>query len=174
MNKRLTILFLAVLAFPLATSVRAGAGSWSDDAGDMHFSDEGKAPSQTQQQELTGSSVVAGNRGASASQIEIDRLKEEVGKLQEGLISKRTEAAKLHRKWVVAKGRLPSKGELAEFEKKRAQGEVPIADNPFVNKSPLSSPGMYRKAYFLKVEEIKHDEEHVVLLQDKINALSHR
>ncbi len=111
---------------------------------------------------------------ASASQIEADGLKEELGKLQEGLLSKRKEAARLHRKWVVAKGRMPGKDELADFEEKRAQGEVPIADNPFVNKSPLSSPGMYRKAYFLKVEEIKRDEEHVVLLQDKINTLNHR
>lgn len=171
MSKRLAMLFLVVLVFPVAAATKAGAGSWTDDAGVIHFSDDVKDASQARQQVTAGSSS-AENRGGSASQIESDRLTEELKKLQEGLLVKRKEAARLHRKWVVAKGRMPTKDELADFEKKRAKGEVPIGDNPFVNKSPLSSPGLYRQAYYLKVEEIRHDEEQVVHLQDAINALN--
>ena len=173
MSKRLTILFLVVLALTLASAAQAGDGSWTDDAGVIHFSDDVKDASQAQQQVTAGSSSTE-NRGGSASQIESDRLTEELRKLQEGLLVKRKEAARLHRKWVVAKGRMPTKDELADFEEKRAQGEVPIGDNPFVNKSPLSSPGLYRKAYYLKVEEIRRDEEQVVHLQDAIIALNQR
>jgi hypothetical protein len=155
MKKRLSVYLLVVPALLVAAAVRVGAASGTDDAGVLHSS-------------------AMKNGGVSATQAEADRLTEELKKLQEGLLAKRKEAARLHRKWVVTKGRMPGKDELADFEKKRVKGEVPIGENPYVNKSPLSSPGLYRRDYFLKAEEIKRDEEHVGRLQNEINALNHR
>jgi len=122
-------------------------------------------------------SVAAIARAESTSdgttrQAEHARLSDELKQLQEGLPAKKTELARIHRKWVVVKGRMPSKEELEKYEKKRAKGEVDLKDNPYVNKNPLSSPGYSRAAYYKKLEEIRGDESRIAKLQEEIKALN--
>ena len=83
---------------------------------------------------------------------------QELKALQESLAVKKKELARLHHKWTVAKGRVPSKEELKEFEEKRAKGKATMEDNPYINKKPLSSPGLSRQAYYQKLEEVRQDE----------------
>jgi len=116
------------------------------------------------------SSVQAAPDG-NAVQTKYDSLSTELTQLESGLPAKKTELARLHRKWVVAKGRMPSSKELKAFEEKRSEGEVKLEDNPFVNKSPLSSPGRYRAAYYQKLDEIKTDEARIATLRNELNAL---
>ncbi|MRR58906.1 MAG: hypothetical protein EG824_11945 [Deltaproteobacteria bacterium] len=112
------------------------------------------------------------NSDGTSRQAEHARLSDELKQLQDGLPAKNTELARIHRKWVVVKGRMPSKKELEKYEKKRAKGEVDIEDNPYVNKNPLSSPGRYRTAYYKKLEEIKGDESRIAKLREEIKALN--
>jgi hypothetical protein len=98
-------------------------------------------------------------------------LMQELKMLQEGLAVKQAELAKLRHKWTVNKGRTPTKEELKEFEEKRAKGVVKVEDNPYVNKSPLSSPGRWREAYYEKLAEINKDKERSICLEQEIDAL---
>jgi len=107
----------------------------------------------------------------TARQTEHARLSEELKQLEDGLPAKKTELARVHRKWVVAKGRMPSKEELEEFEEQRAEGEPDNEDNPYVNKNPLSSPGRYRAAFYKKLAEIRGDEARIATLRDEIRTL---
>lgn len=111
-------------------------------------------------------------RDASAGQTKHERLSSELRHLEAGLPAKKTELARLHRKWVVAKGRMPTAEELKTFNEKSAEGAVKIEDNPYVNKSALSSPGRYRMAYFEKLNEIRADEERIATLRNEIKAIS--
>lgn len=104
-------------------------------------------------------------------QTRYERVSAGLKTLREALTEKRTELAKLHHKWMVSKGRTPTKEELKEFEKKRAKGEVKTEDNPYVNKTPLSSPGHWRAAYYQKLEEIKKEEEREKLLELELDGL---
>lgn len=110
-------------------------------------------------------------REANAGQTKHERLSSELRRLESGLPAKKTELARLHRKWVVAKGRMPTADELKTFNEKSAEGEVKLEDNPYVNKSALSTPGRHRMAYFQKLNEIRADEERIVTLRNEINAV---
>jgi len=110
----------------------------------------------------------------NAGQTKQERLSSELRQLESGLPAKKTELTRLHRKWVVAKGRTPTAEELKTFEEKSAEGAVKIEDNPYVNKSALSTPGRHRVAYYEKLNEIKSDEERIVTLRNELHALGSR
>ena len=96
---------------------------------------------------------------------------QELKTLREGLAAKKTELAQLRHKWTVTKGRVPTEKELKEFEKKKAKGEAKPEDNPYYNKSPLSSPGRWREAYYKKLEEVRKDEERAATLERELEGL---
>ena len=79
-----------------------------------------------------------------AKQEEHARLSLELKEIREALPAKKQELERLHHKWVVSKGRMPTGEELKDFEKKRAKGKATFKDNPYINKKPLSSPGIAR------------------------------
>lgn len=113
----------------------------------------------------------AGSDAASAPKsAEQERASAELNKLREDLVEKKAELARLLRKWKLAKGRNPSPEEIKEFEKKRAAGKATFKDNPYVNKSPLSSPIPARIAYFKKLEEVQKDEERIRQLEEQLQA----
>ncbi len=122
--------------------------------------------------ESDSSSPVSSEGKTSLS--EYERLSGELKLLEDALPAKKAELVRLHRKWVLAKGRMPSTDEVREFTDKQAKGEVKVEDNPYVNKSPLSSVGRYREAYFKKQNEIKGDEERVARLKAEIARLKHQ
>jgi len=119
----------------------------------------------------SGSPSAQAAREGNAGQAKYERLSSELQQLEAGLPAKKEELARLHRKWVVAKGRMPTAKELKAFEEKSAKGAVKVEDNPYVNKSALSTPGRHRMAYFQKLNEIKADEERIAILRNEINAL---
>jgi hypothetical protein len=145
MRSQPCMLFLVVLALSTAVAAQAANNQSTNDAGIQH--------------------------DGNAWSTESVRLAEELKKLQDGLPAKKKELARLHRKWVVVKGRMPTADELKKFEEKQADGEVKIEDNPYVNNNPLSSPGRHREAYYRKLYEIRNDEERIAALQDRLNAL---
>ena len=100
-----------------------------------------------------------------------ESLTQEVKKLQQELAVKQEELGKLRHKWAVNKGRTPTKQEIADFEEKRAKGAVKVEDNPYINKSPISSPGRWRAAYYAKLAEIDQVKERLVLLEQELAAL---
>ncbi len=111
-------------------------------------------------------------RDGKAGQADYARLSEELKRLEAGLPAKREDLARLRRKWVAVKGRMPTAKEVKEFEKKRAKGEADFEDNPYVNKNPLSSPGIYREAYYKKLNEIRSDEARIAKLKEEIAGLN--
>src|SRR6266571_4519781 len=110
----------------------------------------------------------AGAASSSQSGQQYDSVAQELKTLQEELAVKKTELAQLRHKWTINKGRTPTEKELKEFEEKRAKGEAKTEDNPYVNKSSLSSPGRWREAYYKKLDEIKKDEERAVRLEREL------
>jgi hypothetical protein len=112
---------------------------------------------------ITGSESKDGNA-------KYQSLVQEIKMLQEGLIVKQAELAKLRHKWTVSKGRKPTEEELKEFEEKRAKGEGKVEDNPYVNKTPLSSPARWRAAYYEKLAEITKDRERLIRLEQELDA----
>ena len=118
------------------------------------------------------SAFLAGGGPARAAQgQEYQALAQQLKSLQDGLAAKQVELATLRHKWVVSKGRTPSPQEIADFEKKLASGDAKAEDNPYVNKSPLSSPGRWRLAYHEKLAEIEDDKAAITLLGQQIEAL---
>lgn len=103
---------------------------------------------------------------------EYARLNAELQRLEAGLPAKQEELARIRRKWVVVKGRVPTEQELKDYEKKRAKGEAKAEDNPYMNKSPLSSPGRYREAYYQKLNEIKGDEARIARLKAELAGVN--
>ena len=95
-------------------------------------------------------------------------LAQELKMLREGLAIKQAELARLRHKWIVSKGRTPTEEELKIFEEKRAAGEVKAEDNPYVNKTPLSSPGRWRAAYYEKLAEINKDKDRLIRLEHEL------
>jgi len=193
------ILVLALALFT-ATTAQAATYRWTDNAGVTHFTDDpdripdrylararelpsatgdtgaapaaGTNPSPTAQQPAaTSSASLPEKKEAGGALTESDRLAGELKKLEDGLASKNEELGRLRRKWVVVKGRTPTDAELEKYEKKRVKGDATVADNPYVNKSPLSSPGRYREAYYRKLEEIRRDEERIAQLRNEISSL---
>ncbi len=106
----------------------------------------------------------------AAKSVRQTELNRELGTLEEGLPVKKKELAEIHRKWLVSKGRTPTKKELEEFEKKRKKGEAKFKDNPFINKNPLSSPGRNREAYYKKLTEIRQDEKRIEELKAALSS----
>ena len=101
-------------------------------------------------------------------------LTKELQQIQAGLGSKQLELEQLHHKWLVSKGRTPTGKEIQEFEAKRAKGEAKAEDNPYVNKSALSTPARRRAAYYAKLAEITRDKERSASLKQQIEALKSR
>lgn len=99
------------------------------------------------------------------------RLATELKEVREELAVKRKELERLRHKWTVVKGRTPSEEELKEFEKKKREGKATYKDNPYVNKSPLSSPARARSAYFQKLEEVRKDEERARQLERELQEI---
>lgn len=120
----------------------------------------------------TGSPAAPASSEAKAQPAEYARLAEELNLLEAGLPAKREELARLRRKWVVVKGRMPSAEELKEYKEKQSEGEATVEDNPYMNKSPLSSPGLYRAAYFNKLDEIRSDEARISRLKDELAGMN--
>ncbi|HBA89965.1 MAG TPA: DUF4124 domain-containing protein [Geobacter sp.] len=109
---------------------------------------------------------------AAAAASERARLAAELKSLQEALVVKKKELARLHHKWSVVKGRTPTEDEVKKFEKKRDKGEATSKDNPYVNKNPLSSPAPARAAYFKKLQEVQKDEERARQIEQSLQALN--
>ena len=105
--------------------------------------------------------VQKGSAGGAGPARELQILKQE-------LPGKERELAKLHRKWLVTKGRTPTKEEVETFEEKVAKGEATPDDNPFVNKRRLSNSSPARAAYFKKLEEIRKDEARIGQLEREL------
>lgn len=103
---------------------------------------------------------------------EYARLNAELQRLEAGLPAKQEELARIRRKWVVIKGRVPTEKELKKYEEKRAKGEAKVEDNPYMNKSPLSSPGKYREAYYRMLNEIRSDEARIAKLKEEIAGVN--
>jgi hypothetical protein len=122
--------------------------------------------------QAASSSGSLADSGAVKSQ-EYQALADELKALQDGLAAKEVELAKLRHKWLVSKGRTPTKEEIAAFEKILAQGKAKFEDNPYINKNPLSSPGRWRLAYYEKLAEIDKDKDAIALLEQKIDALKY-
>jgi hypothetical protein len=123
------------------------------------------------QSEQPGSANPIAASESTGTNTQYQSLAQELKTLQDGLVVKQAELAKLRHKWTVSKGRTPTGQEVKDFEAKRAKGEATAEDNPYVNKSPLSSPVRARAAYYVKLAEIKKDRERVGRLQQEIGAL---
>ena len=124
---------------------------------------------------LPGQPGVASNMVLSVSkqapQREDATLARELQTIQDALPGKKRELARLRHKWLVAKGRTPSAQEVQDFEQKRAKGATTVADNPYINRNPLSTPAYARTAYFKKLEEIKQDEERILRLEKALGEM---
>lgn len=120
----------------------------------------------------SGSPAIPASSEANGVPAEYARLAEELNQLEAGLPAKREELARLRRKWVVVKGRMPSAEELKKYKDKQAKGKATVEDNPYMNKSPLSSPGLYREAYFNKLNEIRGDEARIARLKDELAGMN--
>lgn len=186
-------LFFAT-ALPCLAS--AATYQWRDDAGVLHFTDDadripdrylkrvtqtdsaeggkGGAPAP-KKREAPAAPDASGSAAQTAAQpVAANRragLEAELKQLKEALTLKKEELARLQHKWMVSKGRTPTAKEIAEFEKKRAKGKATYADNPYVNKSPLSSTIPARVAYRNKLEEVQKDEARVTQLERELQAL---
>ncbi len=183
-------------AAALPSLASAATYQWRDDAGVLHFTDDsdriperylkrvtetdsgdaGKgAASAQKKQEAPPAPVASGSAAKSVAQpAGANRrvlLEEELKRLKDALALKKEELARLQHKWVVSKGRTPTAKEIAEFEKKRAKGKATYADNPYVNKNPLSSTIPARVAYRNKLEEVQKDEARVAQLEQELQAL---
>ena len=136
------------------------------------FAGSDNLPGASGQSATAGSTSTTDGSVTSAKQAEYARLQQELAALRERLSEKKKELAKIRHKWLVNKGRLPTQEELKDFEEKRKKGPVTVADNPYINKNPLSTPGRYREAYYKKQAEIKLDEEQIDRLNAEISALN--
>lgn len=178
-----------MLCISATTVADAAIYQWKDDKGVIHFTDDGdKIPQRYENRvkEVEGTPARAENSKAKAAETAApqpqqpaagpvaasveppDQRVQELQAIRQALPEKQKELAKLHRRWLIAKGRNPSKEEVEKFEKKRAKGEAKLEDNPYINKNPLSSPGPARGAYYKKLEEIKKDEERIRVLESEL------
>jgi len=103
--------------------------------------------------------------------MERERVSKELQATESRLAAERGELARLRHKWVAVKGRTPTEKEIQEYEKNLAKGKATPADNPYYNKSPLSTPAPARSAYFKKLEEVRRDEERVRRLTEELAEL---
>ncbi len=177
-----------LLAFFAPGIAPAASYQWRDDQGVTHFTDDAdRVPEKYLNRAREIQSVAGEKKTASPTPPAIkgegapaaapaptppegDRASTELNQLREDLAAKQAELARLRRKWQLAKGRNPSREEIKEFEKKRAEGKSTFKDNPYVNKSPLSSPIPARVAYLKKLEEVQKDEERIRQLEQQLKA----
>lgn len=169
-----------------STMADAAIYQWQDDKGVIHFTDNSDSIPQryeSRAREVAGVSATEKPKAAEAAAAQSapppavpvtataepsDGRQQELQAIRQALPEKKKELAKLHRRWLVAKGRNPTKEEVEKFEKKRAKGEAEFEDNPYVNHNPLSTPGPARVAYYKKLEEIKKDEERIRVLESEL------
>ena len=118
----------------------------------------------------TGSADSIAGSESKDSNVKHQSLVQEIKMLKEGLIVKQDELAKLRHKWIVSKGRKPTEAELKDLGENMAKGEVKVDDNPYVNKTPVSSPARWRAAYYVKLAEITKDKERLILLERELDA----
>jgi hypothetical protein len=130
------------------------------------------AQAATSETSATPAATSANTGDAAATKSDTERLKGELEAIQKGLVGKRKDLEKLHHKWVVAKGRTPTAQEAKDFEIARAKGKVKPEDNPYVNKSALSTPGRARAAYHKMLDEVRADEEKIHQLEKDLNAIA--
>ncbi len=192
-----TFIKLAIfLAAALPCLASAATYQWRDDAGVLHFTDDSDRIPERYQKRVTETDSAAAEKGAAPAQKKQEApaasdasgsaakpaaqpvasttratLEAELKRLKEALVPKKEELSRLQHKWMVSKGRTPTAKEIAEFEKKRAKGKATYADNPYVNKSPLSSTIPARVAYRNKLEEVQKDEARVAQLEQELQAL---
>lgn len=178
---RYVLLPALILSLSAPSSGHASTYQWRDDAGVIHYTDHTdnipdkylnrakEVPDPAPAAKPTppaaaGASPTLPSRTkepAAAEDPQRMRLARELDALREGLPAKKKELARLHHKWQVTKGRTPSKEEIKEFEKKRAEGKATFDDNPYVNKNPLSPTAPARAAYYKKLQEVQKDEARV-------------
>lgn len=187
-----SISWLAIILVLTASAVaQASTYRWRDDNGVTHFTDDAdriperylkrarELPTVRRKAKLPSSAATPDSPTASSDgpatpdqdpkQAEHAGLNQELKTLREALPGKKAELVRLHHKWSVARGRTPSEEEIKEFEKKRAAGKVVTSDdNPYVNKSRLSTSGAARGAYFRKLVEVRKDEERIHELEKEL------
>jgi hypothetical protein len=182
------MIILLLLAVPAA--IPAETYQWTDAAGVKHFTDNPdtipakylnhvrELPSAQPEQQGTAAPPPAVSVPPLSPSFPVEQgtlearranLGRELQKLQDGLPAKRMELDQLRRKWTKMKGRTPTPKEIAEFEQKKAKGPVSFADNPYLNKNPLGTPGRARETYFRKLDEVRQDEERIDRLRKELN-----
>jgi len=188
-------LLIIWLILTVMVAVAHGATyQWLDDRGVVHFTDDpGKIPgkylkrvkeresvkgeeirvtpqqdappaaepggSSVRKQNLYGGHEEAWWRGRYAD------VRNEIKRIQDALPAKNDELEKLHRKWVISKGRKPGEGETRDdrfVKPPPGEGELSHA---------LSNPGRYRSAYYEKKSDIEKDETRIKELQENLNNL---
>lgn len=183
---------LVIFLLALSTSAVAQAATyqWQDEQGVTHLTDNSdsiparylnrtrelpSAPGQVARETPAASPAAAPAASSSSATGEIGakagqhgKLSGELQTIKQALPAKKQELARLYRKWSVAKGRTPTAKEVEEFEKKRAKGKATVEDNPYINKNPLSTPGVARLAYHKKLEEVRKDEERIRQLEQDL------
>ena len=115
--------------------------------------------SSVRKQNLYGGHEEAWWRGRYAD------VRNEIKRIQDALPAKNDELEKLHRKWVISKGRKPGEGETRDdrfVKPPPGEGELSHA---------LSNPGRYRSAYYEKKSDIEKDETRIKELQENLNNL---
>jgi hypothetical protein len=186
---------LVVFMLVLSTSAVAQAATyqWQDEQGVTHLTDNSdsiparylnrtkefpSAPGQVTRETPAASPAAAPANSSSSATTGATGAKPgqhgtpsgELQSIKQALPAKKQELARLYRKWSVAKGRTPTAKEVEEFEKKRAKGKATFEDNPYINKNPLSTPGIARLAYHKKLEEVNKDEERIRQLEQDFGS----
>jgi len=176
-----------MLALSTSAVAQAATYQWQDEQGVTHLTDNSdsipprylnrtkelpSAPGGITRETPAASPAAATAASSSSATTETiggkpgqHGLSAELQAIKQALPAKKQELARLYRKWSVAKGRTPTAKEVEEFEKKRAKGKATFEDNPYINKNPLSTPGVARLAYHKKLEEVKKDEARIRQLE---------
>ena len=172
-----------LLSLSMSTLAQAATYQWQDEQGVTHLTDNSdsiparylnrtkelpSAPGQVARETPAASPAAAPAASSSSATTGANGATTPSGELQsikQALPAKKQELARLYRKWSIAKGRTPTAKEVEEFEKKRAKGKATFEDNPYINKNPLSTPGVARLAYHKKLEEVRKDEERIRQLE---------
>jgi flagellar biosynthesis chaperone FliJ len=177
-----------VLALSLPVVVNGAVYQWRDSNGVTHFTDNAdsvptkyenaakelpsikgdkKAPTSNTS---AASSSTTSPKEEAPKQSQSARLSQELKTAHEALAKKKEELGVLRRKYVVRKGRTPSKDELKEYEEKKAEGTATLEDNPYVNKSRLTPVAPARAAYYQKLAEVEKDEARVKQLEKELSG----
>jgi hypothetical protein len=192
------ITMLATLFLLAAPALVAGAQyQWRDDAGVTHFTDDSdripdkylkratetdtgakrKTPETAAKKPAeppvapvaeTAAALAAPDAAGSARRA---KLAAELRQVQDALATKKKELDRLQHKWNVARGRTPTLEEAKEFQKRLAEGKATDEDNPYINRSALSSSGRARADFFKKLDEVHQDQARARQLGQELEAL---